>query len=113
SNAYELHEVDLLDSRLTDNEEEEKVFWRTTIVVPNVWTYAVDKAATTGTAQAFLGFARFPAARAFVDPSRRATVRWTDMRVAGGLLTLDQPVTRSPFAVTIRLGPDGSVIEEL
>ena len=115
SNAYEIHDIDLLDSRFrnpetdTDNE----VPWRLTLRYPNVWTPAVDRAATTALGRAFLGFSRYPAARTVLDPHGVTTVRWSDMRFAGGVAGLEQP-TRSttPFTAIIRFDPSGRTIDE-
>jgi hypothetical protein len=112
-NAYELREIDLLDSRLTAANGPPAALQRSTLRVPNVWTAAVQRAAATKTAQAFLGFARFPAARAFTDSDGVSTVRWSDMRFAGGWLTLAQTGSRpQPFSVTVRVAPDGTILEE-
>ena len=113
SNAYEIHDIDLLDSRFRDPESDSDVPWRLTLRYPNIWTPAVAHAATTKLGQAFLGFSRFPAARTALDAHGAATVRWSDMRFAGGIAGLEQP-TRSvnPFTVIIRIDPAGRVIEE-
>jgi len=113
SNAYEIHDIDLLDSRFRNPESGSDAPWRLTLRYPNVWTPAVERAATTHVAQVFLGFSRFPAARSAVDPHATTTVRWSDMRFAGGIAGLEQP-TRSvnPFTVVVRLAPDGRVVEE-
>jgi membrane-bound metal-dependent hydrolase YbcI (DUF457 family) len=114
SNAYEIHEIDLLDERFRNPESENDVFWRMTLRYPNVWTPAVEQAATTVTARTFLGFSRFPAARTAVDREGVTSVRWSDMRFVGGVLALDQPLTRpGPFTVTVRTGSDGRVLEEV
>ena len=48
-----------------------------------------------------------------VDPKGIITVRWTDMRFAGGTLALDQQGPRTnPFTATVRLGADGKVTEQ-
>ena len=41
------------------------------------------------------------------------TVRWSDMRFAGGIAGLEQP-TRSvnPFTATVRVDPDGRILDE-
>ena len=73
----------------------------------------VRQAAGTHLGQLFLGFSRLPAARSAVDPKGVTTVRWTDVRFAGGTFTLDQQGPRtSPFTATVRIGPGGTVIEE-
>jgi len=115
SNAYEMHDIDLLDERFRDpdNEDGGEVPWRLTLRYPNVWTPAVQTAATSRVGQVFLGFSRFPAARSAVDANRVTTVRWTDVRFAGGVLALDQPRGRSSmFTATVRVGPDGTIVEQ-
>lgn len=110
SNAYETYDVDLLDRRLRRPPDRSEVLWRTTRRVPNVWTPPVWAAASTDVAQAFLGFARLPAARAAVDATGTATVRLTDMRFSAA-----RPVGApggDPFTFVIRIAPDGQVIEE-
>jgi hypothetical protein len=84
-----------------------------TLRYPNVWTPAVERAAATRTGQAFLAFSRFPAARTAVDPQGVTTVRWADVRYAGGLFALDQQNrSANPFTATIRVAPDGGVLLE-
>jgi len=113
SNAYELKDVDLLSARDRESDDEDAVPWRLTLRYPNVWTPAVEQAAATKTATVFLGFSRFPAARTSVDPQGVTTVRWADMRFAGGLLTLDQQTrTPNPFTATIKIAPDGQILLE-
>jgi membrane-bound metal-dependent hydrolase YbcI (DUF457 family) len=113
SNAYEIHDIDLLDRRFREPEIESDVPWRLTLRYPNVWTPAVAQAATTPLGRLFLGFSRFPAARSAVDPHGITTVRFTDMRFAGGLVALDQPVSRANlFTAVIRIGADGQILEE-
>jgi len=113
SNAYEIHDIDLLDGRFRNPESDSDVPWRLTLRYPNVWTPAVDRAATTPLGKAFLGFSRFPAARTAVDGRGITAVRWSDMRFAGGVAGLEQP-TRSvtPFTALIRIDTDGHVLEE-
>ena len=110
TNAYELHELDLLDERLRAPEGTE-LFWRRAIRFPDAWSPIVVEAARTRTAQVFLGFSRFPAARSFVDAAGNATVRWRDIRFAGGILPESARQT-DPFSVLVRLAPDGRVVEE-
>lgn len=113
SNAYEIHDIDLLDSRFRNPDTDSEAPWRLTLRYPNVWTPAVDRAATTALGQAFLGFSRFPAARTALDAHGAATVRWSDMRFAGGIAGLEQP-TRSvnPFTAIIRIDAGGRVVEQ-
>ena len=73
----------------------------------------VTQAAATHLGQVFLGFSRFPAARSAVDANGVTTVRWTDVRFAGGALGLDQAAPRGvPFTAMVRIAADGKVIEE-
>lgn len=113
SNAYEIHDIDLFDARFREPGRDSEVLWRLTLRYPNVWTPTVQKAATAHVAQVFLGFSRFPAARSAVDAKGVTTVRWTDVRFAGGLTGLDQPAPRTGlFTATVRVAPDGTILEE-
>ncbi len=110
SNAYEIHELDLLDARFRGASPAAENLWRVTLRFPNNWMPRVTQAAATDLGRVFLGFSRFPSARAFTDPSGATTVRWSDMRFAGGILTLDQPIRRlDPFTATVHIGADGRV----
>jgi membrane-bound metal-dependent hydrolase YbcI (DUF457 family) len=113
SNAYELRDVDLLDLRWREPDDESEAPWRTTLRYPNVWTPTVTRAAETDLGQLFLGFSRFPAARSAVDPHGVTTVRWTDVRFASGGVALEQ---RRPgasfFTATVTVGTDGQVLQE-
>jgi hypothetical protein len=113
SNAYEIHDIDLLDSQFRNPETESEAPWRMTLRYPNIWTAAVERAATTPLGQTFLGFSRFPAARTATDTHGVTTVRWTDVRFAGGVAGLEQP-TRSvnPFTAMVRIDPTGKIIEQ-
>ena len=112
SNAYEMHDLDVLDAGLRRPAEAGAAPWRVTIRYPDQWSPTVLAAARAPLAQVFLGFSRFPAARRIVDQRTGVTtVRWTDMRFAAGL-TLDQRVGRgSLFTASVRLAPDGRVLE--
>jgi membrane-bound metal-dependent hydrolase YbcI (DUF457 family) len=113
SNAYEIRDIDLLDARFRSPDADSEVLWRLTLRYPNVWTPAVQKAAATHLGQVFLGFSRFPAARSAVDAHGITTVRFTDVRFAGGVVGLDQPVGRvNPFTAMVRIGADGQILEE-
>ncbi len=113
SNAYEIRDIDLLDARFRSPDADSDVLWRLTLRYPNVWTPEVEKAAATHLGQVFLGFSRFPAARSAVDAHGITTVRFTDMRFAGGFVALDQPVSRAnPFTAMVRIGADGRILEE-
>lgn len=111
SNAYEVHDVDLLDARFRRPADPSEVLWRTTLRIPNVWTPPVWVAASTSLGRTFLGFARLPAARAFVDPYDTATVRWSDMRFLGMRPSLGT-AQNDPFSVMIRIAPDGHILAE-
>jgi len=113
SNAYEIHDVDVLDGRLRRPAEPGEAPWRVAVRYPNQWSPAVKTAAADRIPQIFLGFSRFPAARWFTDPrTGETTVRWTDMRFVTGL-TLDQRTVQSNlFTVTVRRDRDGRVLEE-
>jgi len=113
SNAYEIHDINVLDETFRRPESASAAPWRTTLRYPNVWTTATRQAAATHLGQVFLGFSRFPAARSAVDADGISTVRWTDVRFVGGPIAIDQPAPRAlPFTATVRLGADGRVIEE-
>ena len=112
SNAYEMHDVNVLDARLRRPAEAGEAPWRVTVRYPNQWNPTVERAAGAPLAQVFLGFSRFPAARWIVDERTGvATVRWTDMRFAAGA-TVDQRVGRgSLFTATVQLAPDGRILD--
>src|SRR5947207_2024862 len=111
SNAYEMHDVDVLDSRLRRPPEAGEAPWRVAVRFPNQWSPAVRIAAAAPIPQVFLGFSRFPAARWFADRTTgETTVRWTDMRFATGL-TVDQRA-RNLFTVTVKLDRDGRIVEQ-
>jgi membrane-bound metal-dependent hydrolase YbcI (DUF457 family) len=113
SNAYEIHDIDLFDARFREPGRDSEVLWRLTLRYPNVWTPTVQKAATAHVAQVFLGFSRFPAARSSIDANGVTTVRWTDVRFAGGLAGLDQPAPRAGlFTATVKVAPDGTILEQ-
>lgn len=113
SNAYELHDVDLLDGRLHDDSGTADRMWRLSIRFPDQWTAATREAAAAPMPRIFLGFARFPSARTFTDARGEATVRWTDVRFAGGLTSLEDRSRRpNPFNLTVRLDAGGRVIAE-
>jgi hypothetical protein len=61
----------------------------------------------------YLGFSRLPAARSAIDAHAITTVRWSDMRFAGGMPGLDERGSRAiPFTATVRIGTEGQVLEE-
>jgi membrane-bound metal-dependent hydrolase YbcI (DUF457 family) len=113
SDAFEIHDIDLLEPRFRDPADESEVLWRTTVRFPNVWTPPVFMAASSSVGRAFLGFARLPAARSVVDDAGIATVRWTDMRFVAALAPLDRPAQGNrAFTVRIRIAPDGRIVQE-
>ncbi len=112
SDAYELRDLDLLAGGGGDSRNRRDVFWSGSRRYPNIWTAAVQQAATARAAQTFLGFSRFPAARSFVDQEGRATVRWTDMRFAAGDLGSQRARQRDFFTVTVRVNAEGGVEQE-
>ena len=113
SNAYEIHDVNILDSRFNEPASESEVFWRQVLRYPNLWTPAVERAAGTHLGQMFLGFSRFPAARTAVDARGATTVRFTDVRFVSGAIASDQPIRRvQPFTATIKFDPEGNVISQ-
>ncbi len=114
SNAYEIHDIDLLDPRFRRPAGDTEALWRVTVRFPNQSSPQIAQAATTHLGRVFLGFSRFAAARWVVDDKTGvATVRWTDMRFAGGILTLEQPVRRpDPFTAVVRIGADGRILDE-
>jgi hypothetical protein len=113
SNAYEIHDINVLDARFRAPASAGEVFWRQSVRYPNIWTPPVKEAAATPLAQIFLGFSRFPAARALTDDRGLTTVRFSDMRFAAGLIAIEQPVRRAtPFSVLVRVDASGRVVEE-
>jgi inner membrane protein len=114
SNAYEIHDIDLLDERFRGSDSDSEAMRRLTLRFPNQSSPSIARATTTRLGRVFLDFSRFPAARWVVDDKTRiATVRWTDMRFAGGVLTLEQPVRRpDPFTAVVRIDPEGRILDE-
>jgi hypothetical protein len=108
SDGYEMRDVDLLSSSGVLNGEELTVR-KLSVRVPNHWTPVVVKAATAPTAQVFLGFSRFPAARSIVAQNGTATVRWSDLRFVQGPLDDPQQFRRGLFSATVVLAPDGRI----
>ena len=113
SNAYELRDIDLLDARWRQAEDESEAPWRTTVRYPDVWTPTVVRAAETHLGQVFLGFSRFPAARSALDAHGVTTVRWTDVRFGASRVVLEpRPPGPDIFTATVRVGPDGQILQE-
>ena len=103
SNAYEMHDVDVLDSRLRQSPRPGDAPWRVVVRYPNQWNAAVQTAAAAPVARTFLGFSRFPAARWLTDrQTGDTTVRWVDVRFVTGL-TLDQRAQAGIFVATVRV----------
>ena len=112
SNGYEMHDVDVLDSRLRGPAAPGEAPWRIAVRYPNQWNASVQTAASAPLARTFLGFSRFPAARWLTDRGTgETTVRWTDVRFVTGL-TIDQRARASLFNVTVRLDRDGHLLGE-
>ena len=87
--------------------------WPTTVRYPNVWTPPVVAAAHAESARIFLGFSRFPAVRSLTDSTGVTTVRWTDVRFAGGLMTPRQPAGQAErFTTTVRVDADNRILSE-
>lgn len=111
SNAFELREINVLDNSLRETNPQSNGSWRRAIRYPNVWTPAVQQAAATGLGRMFLGFSRFPAARAATDASGSATVRFTDVRFVLGPAVADQPAPPVQlFTATIKLDAEGRIV---
>jgi len=111
SNAYELHDIDVLDAGVRTGSSSE-AFWRRTVRYPNQWTARTVAAASTRTAAVFLGFSRFPAARTFSDTSGTTTVRWSDMRFVPGPSIRQEPRPPNIFNVLIQIDPAGRILRE-
>jgi inner membrane protein len=113
SNAYELHDLDLLDPRFLTPAPHPEGIWRTTVRYPDVWTPPVVAATRARSAQIFLGFSRFPAARSLTEPTGITTVRWTDMRFVGGLVTPRQPTGQPQrFTATVRVDANSRILTD-
>jgi membrane-bound metal-dependent hydrolase YbcI (DUF457 family) len=111
SDAYEIHDVNLLDSRLRSAPGGQDAMWRTAMRVPNFWSPPVFAAAVAPLFQRFLGFSRLPVVRT-TDRPDGATVRLTDVRFVG-------PITFDPtgpryglFTVFVQIDPDGRIVSE-
>ncbi len=115
SNAYEIHDIDLLDQRFRDpdDESESDVPWRLTLRYPNVWTPTVQTAASTqrrpGVPRVLalpcrpVGNRQGPGDDGALD--RRAVCRRAGRaRSAGG--------RSSMFTATVRVAPDGNILEQ-
>jgi len=109
SNSYEIHDVNVLDTRFREPAAEGEVFWRQSVRYPNIWTAATMQATTAPIANIFLGFSRFPDVRTFADNTGTTTVRFGDMRFASGFVAVEQRVR--PFTVTVHLDKDGKILD--
>jgi inner membrane protein len=108
SSGFEIRDIDLLSGHGISPGE--AMATRTLAMrVPNQWTPAVVKASTAPTAQVFLGFSRYPAARSFVAEDGTATVRWSDMRFLMGALDDLRQFRDGLFSATVVIGPDGQI----
>jgi membrane-bound metal-dependent hydrolase YbcI (DUF457 family) len=112
SNAYEVRDVNLLDA-VFRTPPGVGAMWRLTTRYPNQWTPEAMQAAGTRVAQAFLGFSRFPAARAFVDRDGITTVSWTDVRFSAGPRPPGAPngSIGNLFTATVRLAANGQILD--
>jgi membrane-bound metal-dependent hydrolase YbcI (DUF457 family) len=113
SNAYELHDLDLLVPSWRGVPGPQDTTYRRSQRHPNHWTPAVRRAAATRVGEVFLGFSRFPAAHSWVDRDGFATVRWTDLRFSPAPPRRDRPPSARDglFTAFVRLSPQGEVIE--
>ena len=112
--GYELREIDLLEGRLAAGGRPggggPQIL---TVRFPDQRNQWVARAEQAPTARSFLRFARFPAARTFTDQVGVTTVRWSDVRFAGGLTTLvDARGDPAPFTVTVRIDASGRILSE-
>lgn len=108
SNGYEIHDLDLLNVGFRRASDAPQV----RLHFPNEWTQPTWVASATRLGRIYLGFSRYPAARSSIDDAGTTTVRWIDMRFAGGALRLERPPRREPFSAVVRFDRTGRVIEE-
>jgi membrane-bound metal-dependent hydrolase YbcI (DUF457 family) len=112
SNAYETRDLDLIELALSRPEASEAP-WRLIQRQPNRWPPPALAAARAETAQTFLGFSRFPAARSETNGEGETTVRWTDLRFTTGGARNPQDARRAGFfTATVVVAPDGRIIQE-
>ncbi len=113
SNAYESQRINVLDRRYSREPAATDAAWRRTLREPNQWTPAVSAAAASQVGRVFLGFSRFPAARTSLERDGSIIVRWSDMRYIPPGLPRNSPARRgSFFSATVRVGADGSILEQ-
>ncbi|HWW85089.1 MAG TPA: metal-dependent hydrolase [Vicinamibacterales bacterium] len=114
-NAYDVHDVDVIDSRFGQEHLASSVRSSSVIALryPNVWTPVVERAATTRVGQIFLGFSRFPMARTTVDSTGTTTVRLDDARFVGGMVSLERSGRGPlPFEASVRIARNGVILDE-
>jgi hypothetical protein len=110
STVYETRRVDVRDGASAAAETDGAPIERYT----NHWTPAVVLAAHTRVGRVFLDFSRFPAAHSSVDDAGVATVQWTDVRFTEAPPRVDVAgeARTSFFMATVRIGPDGHILEQ-
>ena len=109
SNGYEVRTLDLLADRTREPASQVRLV---SMHYPNVWTPTIQQAANAGVAQVFLGFSRFPAARAVVDADGVATVRWTDLRFDADIARGVRERAPNLFGATVQLDASGRILRE-
>ena len=107
SNGYEIRDINLIEARPAA-----RSLRPVALHFPNEWTPQVVNASESHVGRVYLGFSRFPAARAVVSPDGTAMVSWTDMRFTARPLRLDQTLRRDPFVAIVRLDAAGRIVEE-
>jgi hypothetical protein len=112
SDGYELVDISLVDSGIREDAGAGDRAARRGAAFPNHWTPAATLAASAHVAQVFLGFSRFPAVRSFRESDGTAVVQWTDMRFSAASGGRPRGARGSLFTATVRVSPDGNVIEE-
>jgi membrane-bound metal-dependent hydrolase YbcI (DUF457 family) len=106
TDAYEIYDINLLDSRLRSRTPPLDVLTAVSTRVLNHWTPLAAEAARSPTARALLEFSRFPRAQILTDPSGGTSIRFTDMRFSTGR-DEDSPMEArrsSLFTATVRVG---------
>ena len=121
SDAYQLQEVDILNRRFRTAAAEPEVLWRLSSRFPNQWTPESAVAASSPIARVFLGFSRFPSVRPVGGRGGGQTIQFSDVRFVAGSPRSGGPggrgrgsglPARSIFTATVRLSPEGRIIEE-
>ena len=113
SDEYQISDVNVLAGAIRAVRPNPGPAARVATRVPNHWTPAVFTAARTEVGRLFLGFARFPAVRAFVGSDDATTVRWNEMRFAGGRGGSPRRAGREDFfSATVRMDREGRAIEQ-